>query len=116
MPQRRGGGGSSELKLCYFSGPWGINQKRDIILAGQTNTSNTVQAWNHFVSLSPPGTCLAVVGKATLGTPAGGEQEDWYLLQVDLTRQPGYASTSSGTTVILSATGGVLGWLPVAGC
>jgi hypothetical protein len=69
-----------------------------------TTTPNTASATNLMCGLSPTGSCDITIAKD--GTA-------WYLVQPNLTQQPGYSA--SGTHV-LTIQGGVLRWLGTTAC
>ena len=101
----RGVGGSAKVfRVCTFSGAWAINSAKTVTFRNVTTTPNTVSVMNIFCGLSPAGSCDASIAKD--GTA-------WYLVQPNLTQQPGYSA--SGTHV-LTIQGGVLRWLGTTAC
>lgn len=101
----RGGGAASKVfRVCTFTGAWAINTAKTVTFRNVTSTPNTVSATNLMCGLSPTGSCDATIAKD--GTA-------WYLVQPNLTQQPGYSA--SGTHV-LTIQGGVLRWLGTTAC
>jgi hypothetical protein len=101
----RGGGAASKVfRVCTFTGAWSINTAKTVTFRNVTSTPNTVSATNLMCGLSPTGSCDATIAKD--GTA-------WYLVQPNLTQQPGYSA--SGTHV-LTIQGGVLRWLGTTAC
>lgn len=101
----RGGGAASKVfRVCTFTGDWAINTAKTVTFRNVTTTPNTVSAINLFCGLSPAGSCDAAIAKD--GTA-------WYLVQPNLTQQPGYSA--SGTHV-LTIQGGNLRWLGTTAC
>ena len=101
----RGGGAASKVfRVCTFTGAWSINTAKTVTFRNVTTTPNTVSATNLVCGLSPTGSCDATIAKD--GTA-------WYLVQPNLTQQPGYSG--SGTHV-LTIQGGVLRWLGTTAC
>lgn len=101
----RGGAASSKVfRVCTFTGAWAINSSKTVTFRNVTSTPNTVSVMNIVCGLSPAGSCDASIAKD--GTA-------WYLVQPNLTQQPGYSS--SGTQV-LTIQGGVLRWLGTTAC
>jgi hypothetical protein len=101
----RGVGGSAKVfRVCTFSGAWAINSAKTVTFRNVTTTPNTVSVMNIVCGLSPAGSCDASIAKD--GTA-------WYLVQPNLTQQPGYSA--SGTHV-LTIQGGVLRWLGTTAC
>lgn len=98
-----GGGGSSAkvFRVATFTGAWAINEAKVVTFKNQTTTPNTVSATNIFAGISTGTVSIAKDGTA------------WYVVSVDLTTQPGYAS--SGTQV-LSVVNGSLRWLGTTAC
>ena len=92
------------FRVCTFTGSWAINTAKDVTFRGVTTTPNTVSATNLMCGLSPTGTCDVTIAKD--GTA-------WYLVQPNLTQQPGYSA--SGTHV-LTIQSGVLRWLGTTAC
>jgi hypothetical protein len=101
----RGGGAASKVfRVCTFTGAWAINSAKTVTFRNVTTTPNTVSVTNLVCGLSPNGSCDATIAKD--GTA-------WYLVQPNLTQQPGYSA--SGTHV-LTIQGGVLRWLGTTAC
>lgn len=98
------GGSTKIFRVCTFTGAWAINTAKTVTFRNVTTTPNTVSAINLVCGLSPTGSCDATIAKA--GTA-------WYLVQPNLTQQPGYSA--SGTHV-LTIQGGVLRWLGTTAC
>lgn len=92
------------FRVCTFTGAWAIDSAKTVTFRNVTSTPNTISAINLVCGLSPTGTCSVSVAKD--GTA-------WYLVQPNLTQQPGYSS--SGTQV-LTIQGGVLRWLGTTAC
>jgi hypothetical protein len=92
------------FKVCTFTGAWAIDTAKTVTFRNVTTTPNTVSVMNIVCGLSPAGSCDASIAKD--GTA-------WYLVQPNLTQQPGYSS--SGTQV-LTIQGGVLRWLGTTAC
>jgi len=100
----RGGAAAKVFRVCTFTGAWAINSAKTVTFRGVTSTPNTVSVMNIVCGLSPAGSCDATIAKD--GTA-------WYLVQPNLTQQPGYSA--SGTHV-LTIQGGVLRWLGTTAC
>jgi hypothetical protein len=101
----RGGGAASKVfRVCTFTGAWAINSAKTVTFRGVTSTPNTVSVTNLVCGLSPAGSCDATIAKD--GTA-------WYLVQPNLTQQPGY---SANGTHVLTIQGGVLRWLGTTAC
>lgn len=102
----RGVGGSSGrvFRVCTFTGAWAIGSEKTVTFRGVTTTPNTVSAVNLVCGLSPAGTCDVSVARD--GTA-------WYLVQPNLTQQPGYSA--SGTQV-LTIINGSLRWVGTTAC
>ena len=92
------------FKVCTFTGAWAIDTAKTVTFRNVTTTPNTVSVMNIVCGLSPAGSCDASIAKD--GTA-------WYLVQPNLTQQPGYSA--SGTQV-LTIQGGVLRWLGTTAC
>jgi hypothetical protein len=103
-PRGGGGGAGKVFRVCTFTGAWAINSAKTVTFRGVTSTPNTVSVTNIVCGLSPAGSCDATIAKD--GTA-------WYLVQPNLTQQPGYSA--SGTHV-LTIQGGVLRWLGTTAC
>ena len=101
----RGVGGTSKVfRVCTFTGAWSINTAKTVTFRNVTSTPNTASVTNLVCGLSPAGSCDATIAKD--GTA-------WYLVQPNLTQQPGYSA--SGTHV-LTIQSGVLRWLGTTAC
>ena len=101
----RGGGAASKVfRVCTFTGAWAINSAKTVTFRNVTSTPNTVSVTNLVCGLSPAGSCDATIAKD--GTA-------WYLVQPNLTQQPGY---SANGTHVLTIQGGVLRWLGTTAC
>jgi hypothetical protein len=101
----RGGGAASKVfRVCTFTGAWAINTSKTVTFRNVTTTPNTVSATNLMCGLSPAGSCDATIAKD--GTA-------WYLVQPNLTQQPGY---SANGTQVLTVSSGVLSWLGTTAC
>jgi hypothetical protein len=92
------------FRMGTFTGAWSINQEKTVTFRGVTATPNTVSVQNLVCGLSPSGQCDVSIAKD--GTA-------WYLVQPNLTQQPGYSS--SGTQV-LSMVNGSLRWVGTTAC
>jgi hypothetical protein len=93
------------FRVCTFTGSWSINATKTLIFKNQTSTPNTAAAVNLFCGLDV-GTVACDVSVAKDGTA-------WYLLQPNLTQQPGYSG--SGTQV-LAIQNGSLAWIGTTTC
>ena len=101
----RGGGGAGKVfRVCTFTGAWSINSAKVVTFRNVTSTPNTASVTNLVCGLSPTGSCDVSIAKD--GTA-------WYLVQPNLTQQPGYSA--SGTHV-LTIQGGNLRWLGTTAC
>jgi hypothetical protein len=92
------------FRACTFTGSWPINAEKTVTFRGVTTTPNTVRVTNLMCGLSPEGQCDVMIAK---------EGTAWYLVQPNLTQQPGY---SSGGTQVLSVVNGVLRWVGTTAC
>lgn len=101
---RAPGGGSPVFRICTFTGAWAINASKTVTFKGVTTTPNTVSVVNLVCGLNPSGSCDVSVAKD--GTA-------WYLVQPNLTQQPGYSG--SGTHV-LTIQNGSLRWVGTTAC
>ena len=102
---RVGGAGGKTFRICTFTGSWSINASKTVTFRNQTTTPNTVSAINLVCGLNP-GTVTCDVSIAKDGTA-------WYLVQPNLTQQPGYSG--SGTQV-LTIQNGSLRWVGTTAC
>ena len=101
----RGGGGAGKVfRVCTFTGAWAINSAKTVTFRNVTSTPNTASVTNLVCGLSPTASCDVSIAKD--GTA-------WYLVQPNLTQQPGYSA--SGTHV-LTIQGGNLRWLGTTAC
>jgi hypothetical protein len=87
------------FKVCTFTGAWAINTAKVVTFRNVTTTPNTVSAINLVCGLSPTAMCEVSVAKD--GTA-------WYLVQPNLTKQPGYSASS---TQLLTIVNGNLTWI-----
>lgn len=92
------------FRICTFTGAWAIGATKTVTFKGVTATPNTVSVVNLVCGLNPSGSCDVSVAKD--GTA-------WYLVQPNLTQQPGYAT--SGTQV-MTIQNGVLKWVGTTVC
>jgi hypothetical protein len=99
-----GGTKPKPFKVCTFTGSWAINTVKTVTFRNVTTTPNTVSAMNLVCGLSPTALCEVSIAKD--GTA-------WYLVQPNLTQQPGY---SANGTHVLTIQGGVLRWLGTTAC
>jgi hypothetical protein len=95
---------SKTFRICTFTGSWSINASKTLTFKNQTSTPNTVSAINLVCGLNPSGSCDVSIAKD--GTA-------WYLVQPNLTQQPGYSG--SGTQV-LTIQNGSLRWVGTTAC
>ena len=95
------GGKDKPFRVATFTGAWPINTAKTVTFR---NVTTTVNATNLVCGLSPSGSCDVSIAKD--GTA-------WYLVQPNLTQQPGYST--SGTHV-LTIQGGNLRWLGTTAC
>jgi hypothetical protein len=102
---RNAGGGGKVFRVCTFTGSWAIGSTTSVKFKHQTATPNTVAAVNIFCGLS--------VANVTCDISIAKEGTTWYLVQADLTRQPGFSN--SGTHV-LTVQNGVIKWIGTTAC
>lgn len=95
---------SKTFRICTFTGAWAINASKTVTFKGVTTTPNTVSVVNLVCGLNPAGSCDVSIAKD--GTA-------WYLVQPNLTQQPGYSG--SGTHV-LTIQNGSLRWVGTTAC
>lgn len=95
---------SKTFRICTFTGAWSINASKTVTFRGVTSTPNTVSAINLVCGLNPSGSCDVSIAKD--GTA-------WYLVQPNLTQQPGYSG--SGTQV-LTIQNGSIAWVGTTAC
>jgi hypothetical protein len=101
----RGGAASGKVfRVCTFTGAWAIDTSKTVTFRGVTSTPNTASVMNLVCGLSPAGSCDVSIAKD--GTA-------WYLVQPNLTQQPGYSSTG---TQVLSVVNGTLRWVGTTAC
>ena len=93
--------GRKVFRVCTFTGAWSINASKTVTFRGVTAT---VSAINLVCGLNPSGSCDVSIAKD--GTA-------WYLIQPNLTQQPGYSG--SGTQV-LTIQNGSLAWVGTTAC
>lgn len=93
------------FRVCTFTGSWAIGTDKEVTFRGVTATPNTISAVNLVCGLNP-GTVTCDVSVAKDGTA-------WYLVQPNLTQQPGYSA--SGTQV-LAIVDGNLTWVSTTSC
>lgn len=98
------GGKDRPFRVATFTGAWAINTAKVVTFRNVTSTPNTISVTNLVCGLSPTGSCDVSIAKD--GTA-------WYLVQPNLTQQPGYSA--SGTHV-LTIQGGNLRWLGTTAC
>lgn len=104
FPRMDGLGGGKTFRICTFTGSWSIGELKTVTFRNQTTTPNTVAATNLVIGLNPSGECDVSIAK---------EGTAWYLIQPNLTQQPGYSE--SGTQV-MTIVNGSLQWVGVADC
>ena len=90
------------FRTATFTGAWAINGTKTIRF--RSNTAQTALAVNLMVGLSPSSECECSVAR---------EGTAWHLVEVNLTKQPGYAT--SGTHV-MTIQNGVLAWAGTTVC
>jgi hypothetical protein len=79
-----GGGGGMVLRVATFTGAWDRGFKT-VALAG---TTNTVEVQNLHLNLgAKPGEGAE---ECLIGRARDGSTTDWYLVEYDLTKRPGY--------------------------
>jgi hypothetical protein len=86
------------FRMCTFTGTWAIGTDKIVTFRGVTATPNTVSVTNLVCGLSTTATCDISVAKD--GTA-------WYLIQPNLTQQPGYSTSG---TQFLTIVNGSLQW------
>jgi hypothetical protein len=92
---------SKAFRICTFTGSWAINSSKSVTLKNVPTTPNTVMASNVYAGVGAGDGVIAKEGTA------------WYLISVDLTKQPGY---SSGGTQVLAVVNGTLNWIGTTAC
>ena len=102
---RVSGASGKVFRICTFTGSWAINASKTVTFKGVTSTPNTASVVNLVCGLNP-GTVTCDVSVAKDGTA-------WYLVQPNLTQQPGYSG--SGTHV-LTIQNGSLRWVGTTAC
>jgi hypothetical protein len=95
---------SKTFRICTFTGSWSINGTKEVTFRGVTSTPNTVSAINLVCGLNPSGSCDVSIAKD--GTA-------WYLIQPNLTQQPGYSGIG---TQVLTIQNGSLRWVGTTAC
>jgi hypothetical protein len=93
------------FRIATFTGAWSINAAKTVTFKFQTTTPNTVVATNLFCGLNP-GTVVTDISISKEGTA-------WFLVQPNLTQQPGYSE--SGTQV-LTIQNGAIRWIGTTAC
>jgi hypothetical protein len=93
------------FRVCTFTGAWAINASKTVTFRGVTSTPNTVSAMNLVCGLNP--------GTVTCDVSIAKDGAAWYLVQPNLTQQPGYSG--SGTQV-LTIQNGSLRWVGTTAC
>jgi hypothetical protein len=99
-----GAAGAKTFRVCTFTGAWAISTSKTVTFKNQTTTPNTVSATNLFCGMNPTEQCDVSVAK---------DGNAWYVVQPNLSQQPGY---SAAGTQVLTIVDGSLKWLGVAGC
>jgi hypothetical protein len=97
-PQRK------TFRIATFSGAWSVGATKTVTFKYQATTPNTASVLNLVCGLSPSESCDVSIAKD--GTA-------WFLVQPNLTQQPGYST--SGTQV-LTIQSGVLRWIGTTAC
>lgn len=92
------------FRVCTFTGSWAINTAKTVTFRGVTATPNTVSVTNLVCGLSTTASCDVSIAKD--GTA-------WYLVQPNLTQQPGYSATG---TQVLTIVNGSLRWIGTTAC
>jgi len=92
------------FRVCTFSGQWNINTSKVVTFKYQTSKPNTVMATNLLCGLSPNGSCDVSIAK---------DGAAWFLVQPNLTQQPGY---SANGTQVLTIQSGYLRWVGTTAC
>ena len=100
-----GDAGRKTFRIATFSGAWAINSLRTVTFKYQTATPNTAVVSNLVVGMD--------CGTATCDISIAREGTAWFLVQPNLTQQPGYSA--SGTQV-LTVVNGVLRWIGTTAC
>jgi hypothetical protein len=93
------------FRIATFTGAWSIGATKTVTFKYQTATPNTVVARNLFCGLNP-GTVATDISIAKDGTA-------WFLVQPNLTQQPGYSTTG---TQVLTIQNGALIWIGTTAC
>ena len=92
------------FRIATFTGSWSIGTLKTVTLKATTTTPNTVSVMNLVCGLSPSAACDVSIAKD--GTA-------WYLIQPNLTQQPGYSATG---TQVLTVVNGSLRWVGTTVC
>jgi len=92
------------FRIATFTGSWAINATKTVTFKYQTSTPNTASVLNLVCGLSPSGSCDVSIARD--GTA-------WFLVQPNLTQQPGYSA--SGTQV-MTIQNGILRWIGTTAC
>jgi hypothetical protein len=93
------------FRICTFTGSWAIGATKTVQLKYVPGATNTVVVTNIYCGLNP-GNVATDISIAKEGTA-------WFLVQVDITKQPGYSG--SGTHV-LTIQNGILRWIGTTAC
>lgn len=93
------------FRICTFTGSWAINETKTVNFKYVPGATNTVNVINLYCGLNP-GTTTTDISIAKEGT-------SWFLVQPNLTQQPGYSA--SGTQV-LTIQNGILRWIGTTAC
>jgi len=93
------------FRIATFDGAWAVGESKTVTFKYQTATPNTASVVNLFCGLNP--------GTVVTDISIGKEGTAWYLVQPNLTQQPGYSA--SGTQV-LTIQSGVLRWIGTTAC
>lgn len=84
------------FRTATFTGAWSIGATKEIRF--RSNTAQTALAVNLMVGLSPSSECECSVAR---------EGTAWHLVEVNLTKQPGYSGSGTQSLTIQN---GVLAW------
>ena len=93
------------FRIATFTGAWAINASKVVTFKYQTATPNTAVATNLFCGLNP--------GNVVTDISISREGTAWFLVQPNLTQQPGYSTTG---TQVLTIQSGVLRWIGTTAC
>jgi hypothetical protein len=92
------------FRVCTFTGEWPIGSQKAVTIQGASGVGSTMSAVNMVCGLKPAGECEASVARVG---------PSWYLVQPNLTQQPGYSA--SGTQV-LTIQDGSIKWVEALEC